>query len=116
MEEQLNPGTTRMATRAKNATTRPGLAAKDALRGRRAARAPEVIQKEKDDKRARKEAKATAEALKEAGERYIEQLDAAVVATNKDRIPRHRIQKCQKKRQHTPSITVSHKLKMPSKT
>src|ERR1700760_3766144 len=109
MEEQLNSGTTRMRTRAKNATAHPGIAAKDALRARRAPRDPEVIQKERDDKEARREAKAAAEALKVAGERYVEQLDRAATATNKDQMPRRRpVQKGQKKRQHAPSITVSH--------
>jgi 3-oxoacyl-[acyl-carrier-protein] synthase III len=100
-----------MRTRSKNATAHPGIAAMDALRTRRAPRNPELIQKEKNSKQARKEEKAAAKALKVAGEKYVEQLDAVAAATsNSDQIPRHRVQKGQKKRQHTPSpfVTVSH--------
>ena len=104
-----------MKTRAKNATTHPGIAAKDALRTRRPPRAPEVIQKERDDKQSRKEAKASSEAFKVAGEKYVERLDVAA-ATKKDQMPRHRAQKGQKKHQHAPSITVSHNANTPSKT
>lgn len=51
------PDINRIRTRAKNANAHPGTAAKDALRAWNPPRDPELIQKEKADKTARKAAK-----------------------------------------------------------
>lgn len=48
------PDPNRVRTRAKNANTHPGISAKDALRTRNPPRDPDVVQKEKDDKEAKK--------------------------------------------------------------
>jgi len=51
------PDPNRTRTRAGNANAHPGTAAKDALRARNPPRDPEVIQKEKADREAKKAAK-----------------------------------------------------------
>lgn len=52
---ELDPN--RVRTRAGNANTHPGTTAKNALRVRNPPRDPDIIQKEKDDKEAKKMAK-----------------------------------------------------------
>ena len=81
-----------MVTRAKNATTHPGVAFKEATR---AHRAKEVIQQEKDIKQARKEAEGQRVATAKAGKRYaahLEKEDAQDLNDNKKKIPQSRPQ------------------------
>ena len=87
------PDPNRMRTRASNSNAHPGARAADALR---VYRPKEVIQREKDEKKARKEAKEeqrlTVEANKKAGKKYISQLEAEVAAeAADDKYPRHHI-------------------------
>jgi hypothetical protein len=84
--------TRRMVTRAKNATTHPGAAFKEATR---AHRAKEVIQQEKDEKKARKEAEDQRVAKAKAGKRYASRLeveDVQAVSNNEKKIPRRQQQ------------------------
>ena len=77
----------RMVTRAKNATTHPGVAFKEAMR---AHRAKDVIQQEKDVKQARKEAEDQRIATAKAGKRYAARLeveDAQALSDNEKKIP-----------------------------
>jgi len=83
-----------MRTRATNAEAHPG----KALETLRTRRPKEVIQKEKDEREAKKNAKEQKrlvdEERKEAGREYISQLEAEVTAkTTKDKFqyPRHKV-------------------------
>lgn len=76
-----------MQTRSSNARAHPGTKAMEALR---ACRPKEVIQKEKNEKRAKQEAsekkRLAKEAQKNAGKKVLEQLEAEVAAeAKKDR-------------------------------
>ena len=86
----------RMQTRASNSTTHPGKRAADALRVRRPR---EVVQREKDEKRAKQDKNEAMEVLKEvrreAGKHYIAALEAKVAAEaveNESRYPRHQVE------------------------
>jgi len=74
-ESEADPTCT-MKTRSRNATTHPG---NIVLENHRARRSKEEVQEEKEQKKARKEAderkRAKAEAWREAGNAYIEQLE-----------------------------------------
>lgn len=80
MAAPANPDPNRARTRAGNANTHPGTAAKDALRVRNPPRDPEVIQKEKQDKEVKKaeKQKATDESQikQEAASRFIKEYRA----------------------------------------
>jgi len=80
----------RMVTRAKNADTHPGMVVRDALR---AQRPKEVIQNEKQEKKAKKDAADQAKANAKAGVHAAAQLEAedAHAAAMEDKwVPRHR--------------------------
>lgn len=90
------PHPNRMQTRASNAKVRPGMKAVEALRVHRA---KDVIQKEKDEKKAKQDTneanKLAREAQKEQGRKYLLQLEAEVATEadeNKLKYPRQQIQ------------------------
>ena len=96
MAEQAESGQICMKTRRTNADSHPGKKAQDALRTRAPPRPREVIDKEKKTKAAVKEAKVAAQALKEAGEEYVAQLELEereAAAIQDEQIPRRRTQK-----------------------
>jgi hypothetical protein len=78
--KKTEPDPNRLRTRAGNANTHPGRAAKDALRVRNPARDPDTIQKEKDEKVIKKaEKKKTAEdskAKEQQAAQFIEEYHA----------------------------------------
>jgi hypothetical protein len=71
------PDPNRVRTRARNANTHPGTAAKDALRIRNPPRDPDVIHKEKAEKASKKEEKQKIveenQAKEESAARYVEE-------------------------------------------
>jgi hypothetical protein len=94
---ELEPNTTRMATRERNATVHPGVVLKNAQRVRRT---KEEIEREKELKRIRAEAKAqkkaTSDDKKARGEARIAQLqeieDASIANANSE-FPRRKLKK-----------------------
>jgi hypothetical protein len=93
-QKQAEQDPNRPRTRAKNASAHPGIAAKNALRVRNPPRDPDVIQKEKDDKEAKKIAKQkTHEEMQEKEESaayFVEEYRARKDAEAlKDSMPRH---------------------------
>lgn len=91
-----------MQTRASNSNAHPGTKAVEALR---AHRPKEVIQKEKDKKRARQEEKVAKQIVKEAreeeGKTHVALLEAKVAAEaaeDKSRYPRHQVDTKKSKR------------------
>ena len=81
----------RIKTRERNAEVRPGKKFKEASRVRQPPRPREVIQKERDDKAAARQAKAEAKLLKAAGEEQATRLEKeqkVLAALEDERIPR----------------------------
>lgn len=73
--------------------THPGTAAMDALRTRQPPRPREVIEKEKADKAATKQAKVAAQERKAAGEKCVAELEveeAAAAVVEENDIPRRK--------------------------
>jgi len=91
------PDPNRLSTRAGNAKIHPGTAAQNALRARKPPRDPDIIQKEKADKEAKKMAKQKAledaRAKEESATRFVEEYRARkeTEASNEDRaMPRQK--------------------------
>jgi hypothetical protein len=94
---QAEPDPNRVCTRAGNATTHPGIAAKDALRVRNPPRDPDVVLKEKLEKDAKKVAKQKAteemQAKEEVANNFVKEYRARKEAETLDEgaaIPRQK--------------------------